>query len=50
VSASEDVEVDGAKALLYRDAPSWEGLPTAAIGAFACADAKRCCATKVSRR
>jgi hypothetical protein len=40
VSASEDVEVDGAKALLYRDAPSWEGLPTAAIGAFACADEK----------
>ena len=38
MSAAEPVEVEGAKALLYRDAPSWDGLRTAAIGGFACAD------------
>jgi hypothetical protein len=39
MSAAEPVEVDGAKALIYRDAPGWDGLRTAAIGGFACADA-----------
>ena len=39
MSAPEPVEVDGASALLYRDAPSWDGARTVAIGGFACADA-----------
>jgi hypothetical protein len=38
MSAAEPFAVDGAKALVYRDAPVWDNLRTAAIGGFACAD------------
>jgi hypothetical protein len=34
--APQRVSVDGAAGLVYRDAPSWDGLQTAAIGGFAC--------------
>jgi hypothetical protein len=35
MTAPEPIEIAGAKARLYRDAPSWDGLRTAAIGDFA---------------
>ena len=35
----ELIEIEGASALLYRDAPSFEGVRTAAVGGFACEDA-----------
>lgn len=34
----ETLEVDGARALLWRDAPAWDGMRSAAIGGFSCAD------------
>jgi hypothetical protein len=34
-------ESDGASARVWRDAPSWDGARTAAIGAFACAGASK---------
>jgi hypothetical protein len=33
------VSIDGAEGLVYRDAPSWDGLRTAAIGGFKCESA-----------
>jgi len=38
VTDPEPLEVDGAQALIYRDAPAWDGARTAAIGGFSCAD------------
>ena len=35
----EELTVDGAAGRLYRAAPQWDGLKTAAIGGFRCADA-----------
>lgn len=35
----ESMERPGAKAVIYRNAPSWEGRQTAAIGKFRCEDA-----------
>ena len=34
MTAAEPIEIAGAKARLYRDAPSWDGLRTAAVGDF----------------
>lgn len=34
--APQLVSIDGAEGLIYRDAPSWDGLRTAAIGDFKC--------------
>jgi hypothetical protein len=34
MTAPEPIEIAGARARLYRDAPSWDGLRTAAIGEF----------------
>ncbi|WP_163269220.1 hypothetical protein [Chelativorans alearense] len=35
-TAPQDIETDGAACRIYRDAPGWEGLRTAAIGGFRC--------------
>jgi hypothetical protein len=35
----EPISVGGAEALLYRDAPSWDGMRTACVGAFKCESA-----------
>jgi hypothetical protein len=33
---TEDIAIDGAACTIYRDAPSWDGLRTAAVGRFRC--------------
>src|SRR5689334_22726950 len=35
----QPIAIDGAAAAIYRDAPQWDGMKTAAIGAFRCDDA-----------
>lgn len=37
---SQPFEVDGASCRLYRDAPQWDGLRSAAVGQFRCSDAE----------
>lgn len=36
----EKIQGDGARLTLYRDAPSWDGLATYAVGQFSCTDAQ----------
>jgi hypothetical protein len=40
MTETQDLARDGASCRLYRDAPSWEGLKTAALGQFRCASAE----------
>jgi hypothetical protein len=40
VTEPELMECEGAKAFVYRDAPSWEGAQTAAVGRFSCQTAE----------
>jgi hypothetical protein len=42
-NATEEIAIDGGACVIYRDAPSWDGLRTAAVGRFRCeaADAGR---------